>query len=156
MRVPAPRVAIALVVALLAARLAIVAVRPGGGGPNHVASRAQVTTSTSPTTTAAPETTTSAPPGPATTLPIPAALSQTLAQIKDQVAQVRGLPWLAPLDVQVVSDAEFQRQFDAVTQRDLRPDRVQGDGETLKVLKLIPQGTDYLKTTLDLLHSAVL
>ena len=53
-------------------------------------------------------------------------------------------------------DAEFLRQWDAVTQRDLHPDRVQGDGETFKVLKLIPQGTDYLKTTLDLLHSAVL
>jgi hypothetical protein len=149
-------VAIALVVALLAAGLATVAVRAGegGGGRSHVASRAQVTTSTSPTITIAPETTTSS--GPTTTQPIPAALSQTLVQIKDQVAQVRGLPWLAPLDVQVAPDAEFLRQWDAVTQRDLRPDRVQGDGETFKVLKLIPQGTDYLKTTLDLLHSAVL
>src|SRR5437588_3001671 len=119
MRVPAPRVAIALVVALLAAGLAIAAVRAGedGGGRSHVASRAQVTTSTSPTTTIAPGTTTSS--GPPTTQAIPAALSQTLAQIKDQVAQVRGLPWLAPLDVQVEPDAQFLRQWDAVTQRDL-------------------------------------
>ena len=153
MRVPAPRVAIALVVALLAAGLAVVAERAAGGGAKHVASRAQATTSTSSSTTIAPGTTTS---GPATTQPVPPALAQTLAQIKDQVAQVRGLPWLAPLDVQVVNDAEFLRQFNAVTQRDLHPDRMQGDGETFKVLKLIPQNVDYLKSYLDLLNGAVL
>jgi hypothetical protein len=149
-------VAIALVVALLAAGLATVAVRAGegGGGRSHVASRAQGTTSTSPTITIAPEPT--APSSPPTTQSAPPALTQALAQIKDQVAQIRGLPWLAPLDVQVVSDAEFQRQFDAVTQRDLRPDRMRGDGETFQVLKLIPQSTDYLKAYLDLLHGAVL
>src|SRR5205085_602719 len=124
------------------------------GGKRHVASRAQATTSTSPTTTIAPDTTVAS--GPTTTRPIPPALSQTLAQIKDQVAQVRGLPWLAPLDIQVVNDAEFLRQFNAVTQRDLHPDRMQGDGETFKVLKLIPQNTDYLKAYLDLLNGAVL
>ena len=41
-------------------------------------------------------------------------------------------------------------------QRDLHIDRLQGDGETWKVLKLIPQSTDYLKATLDLYGGAVL
>src|SRR2546421_745056 len=154
MRVPAPRVAIALVVALLAAGLAVIIVRAGDGG-HSVASRAQSTTSTSSTITIAPETT--APTSPPTTQPIPSAQAIQLAKIKDQVSQVRGLPWLTPLDLQVPpTDAEFVRQFDAVVARDLRVDRMNGDGETWKVLKLIPQGTDYTKAYLDLLRGAVL
>jgi hypothetical protein len=153
MRVPAPRVAIALVVALLAAGLAVVVVRAGDGG--HTLTRAQGTTSTSPTITIAPAT--SAPTAPSTTQAIPTGQALELAKIKDQVSQVRGLPWLAPLDLQVPpTDAEFVRQFEAVVARDLRPDRMNGDGETWKVLKLIPQGTDYTKAYLDLLRGAVL
>ena len=45
----------------------------------------------------------------------------TLAQIKDQVATVRELPWLAPLDVQVAGDADFVRQLNAVVARDRAP-----------------------------------
>src|SRR5207248_4182248 len=41
-------------------------------------------------------------------------------------------------------------------QRDLHPDRLAGDGETLKVLKLIPASTDYVKTYMSLLGGAVL
>jgi hypothetical protein len=152
---PAPRVAlIGLAVALLATGLAVIVLRDGDGG-HKVASRAAPTTSV-PTTTVPDTSSTTVPPAPSTTQPIPSALAQTFAQIQDQVAQLRGLPWLGPLDIAVAPDAEFVRQLNAVVQRDLRTDRLQGDGETWKVLKLIPQNTDYIKATLDLYRGAVL
>src|SRR5947209_1910430 len=147
MRVPAPRAAlIGLSVALLAAGLATVAVRAGDGG-HKVASRAPVTsTSTSPTTTITTSTTTTqaSTPGPAPA--VPPALAAQFAQIEGQVAQLRGLPWLAPLDISVAPDAQFVQQLNAITQRDLHPDRLQGDGVTLQLLKLFPQNTDYTKS----------
>src|SRR5437660_5221727 len=156
MRVPAPRVAlVALIVALLAGGLAAVVIRAGEGG-SKVASRGTPTTSPSPTATFAPVTSTTAAPAPATTQPVPSALAATFAQIQAQVAQVRGLQWLGPLDISVAPDAEFVRQLNAVTQRDLHPDRIRGDEETYKLLKLIPQNTDYLKAYLGLLGGAVL
>jgi hypothetical protein len=155
MRMPAPRVAlIALVVALLAAGLAVVALRAGDGG-HKVASRSASTTSTPETITIAPSTTTTAP-APPTTSAIPPALQQTFDQIQAQVAQLRGLPWLGPLDIAVAPDAEFVKQLSAVNKRDLHVDRLQGDGVTLKVLKLIPQNTDFVKTVMDLYNGAVL
>src|SRR5256714_8725466 len=156
MRVPAPRVAlIILVVALLAAGLAVVVIRAGDGG-HKVAARSPASTSV-PTITIAPDTTTStAPAAPSTTQPIPSALAQTFNQFHDQVPQLRGLPWLAPSDIPVAPDADFVRQLNAVIHRDIRLDRLQGDGETWKVLKLIPQNTDYVKTTFDLYGGAVL
>src|SRR5438270_627757 len=156
MRVPVPRVAlVALIVALLAAGLAAIAIRSGDGGAKKLASRATSTTSTSSTTVAPTTSTTTAAP-PTTTEPVPAALAATFAQIQAQVAQLRGLPWLAPLDISVAPDAQIDKQLQAVNQRDLHPDRIVGDGETLKVLKLIPQNLDYLKTIEDLYNGAVL
>jgi hypothetical protein len=156
MRAPAPRVAlIALVVALLAAGLAVVALRAGDGG-HKVASRAATSTSTPETITTAPSTTTTVPPAPTTTAAIPPALAATFAKIQAQVADLRGLPWLAPLDISVAPDAEFVKQLNAVNHRDLHVDRMQGDGVTLKVLKLIPQNLDYVKTVMDLYGGAVL
>src|SRR5581483_1703582 len=73
-----------------------------------------------------------------------------------QVAQLRGLPWLGPLDIQVAPDAQFVQQLNAVNDRDLHVDRLQGDGVTLKVLKLIPQNLDYVKELRDLYGGAVL
>jgi hypothetical protein len=155
MRVPAPRVAIALVVALLSAGLAVAVVRAGSGGDGKVRASATTSTSTSPTITIAPDTSTTTTPAPPTTQ-IPPALAATFAQIQAQIAQVRGLQWTAPLDISVAPDAEFVRQLNAVNKRDLHPDRLQGDGETLKVLKLIPQSSDYVKAYMDLLSGAVL
>jgi len=157
MRAPASRMAlIGLTVALLAAGLAAVVVRAGDGG-HKVASRAPASTSTLPTITIAPETTTTTAATPPITTPaVPPALAAQFAQIQAQVAQIRGLPWLAPLDIAVAPDAQFVQALNAVNQRDLHPDRIQGDGVTLKVLKLIPQNTDYLKATSDLLGGAVL
>ena len=140
--------------ALLAAGLAAIVIR-AGEGESKVASRAPTTTSTLPTTTV-PGTSTTAAPAPATTQPVPPALAAIFAQIQGQVAQARGLPWLGPLDISVAPDAEFIRQFTAVTQRDLHPDRIRGDEQTYKLLKLIPENTDYLKAYLDLLNGAVL
>src|SRR5205807_6850939 len=150
MRVPAPRMAlIGLIVALLAAGLATAVIRAGDGG-HKVASRAPVTTSTSTSTTAPNTTTTTAAPAPGPSPAVPPALAAQFAQIQAQVSQLRGLPWLAPLDISVAPDAEFVRQLNAVNQRDFHLDRMQGDGVTLKVLKLIPQNTDYVKTVMDL------
>src|SRR5436309_498053 len=156
MRAPAPRVAlVGLIVALLAAGLAAIVIRAADGGTSKVASRPAAATSTSSTTSIAAATSAS-PTGPTTTQPVPSALAQAFAQIEAQVAQIRGLPWLGPLDIATAPDAEFVRQLNAVTVRDLHPDRLQGDGETYKLLKLIPQNTDYLKTYMTLLGGAVL
>jgi len=157
MRVPAPRVAlIGLVVALLATGLAVVVVRAGDGG-HTVASRAPVTTSTSSsTTTAASTTTTTAPQAPPAAQAVPPALAAQFAQIQAQVSQIRGLPWLAPLDISVANDADFVRQLNFVDQRDFHIDRMQGDGETLKILQLIPQKLDYVQEIMDLYKGAVL
>ena len=156
MRAPASRMAlVGLVVVLLGAGLAAVVIRAGEGGGGKL-TRASGTTSSAPTITIAPATSTTAAAGPTTTAAIPPALAATFAQIQAQVAQIRGLQWTAPLDIAVAPDAEFVRQLNAVNQRDLHPDRLAGDGETLKVLQLIPKGTDYVKTYMSLLGGAVL
>ena len=137
MRVPAPRVAlVGLAVALLAAGLAAVVIRAGNGG-HKVASKEAATTSL-PTITIAPATSTTAP-APPTTQPVPPALAAQFAQIQGQVSQIRGLPWLAPLDISVAPDAAFVAQLNYVNHRDLHPDRLQGDGVTLQLLQLFPE-----------------
>ncbi|MBV8162549.1 MAG: hypothetical protein JO265_16650 [Acidimicrobiia bacterium] len=158
-RVPPARVAIALAVALLAAGLAVVGVRAVGGG-HRVAARAPASTSTlapsSTVTSAAGSSTTSAPPGPPPTQPVPPALAAAFSQIQAEVSQIRGLPWLAPLDISVANDADFVRQLNFVNQRDLHPARMQGDGVTLQLLQLFPQNVDYVKSYMSLLSGAVL
>jgi hypothetical protein len=156
MSLPPPRVVLVLVAALLASGLATLAVRGSSDDSGKVASRAATTSSSS---TTASSTTAGAPSSsaaPATTTPVPPAEAAVLAQIKDQVAQVRELPWLGPLDIQVAGDADFVRQLNAVVTRDQHLDRMNGDSETLKVLKLIPNNTDYTKVYNDLLGAAVL
>ncbi|MCU1451073.1 MAG: hypothetical protein JWP02_3243, partial [Acidimicrobiales bacterium] len=100
MSLPPPRVVLVLVVALLASGLAAVAIRGPSDESGKVASRAVTSTSSTTSSTAA-ATSTSAAPAPTTT--VPSAEAALFAQIKDQVAQVRELPWLAPLDIQVSS-----------------------------------------------------
>ena len=155
MRAPAPRVAlIGLAVALLAAGLATVVFR-AGSGDHRVASRAAAT-STLPTITIAPTTSTTGAPAPTTTQPVSPALAAQFAQIQAQVSQIRGLPWLAPLDISVASDAQFLAQLNYVNQRDLHPARLVGDGVTLQLLQLFPENLDYTKTYMSLLNGAVL
>ncbi|MBV9410422.1 MAG: hypothetical protein JO148_02400 [Acidimicrobiia bacterium] len=156
MRVPAPKVTIAVVVALLAAGLAVVAVRAADSGGGKVRASATSTSSSSSSTSTALTTTTTAAPPPTTAAAIPPALQATFAQIQAQVAQLRGLPWLAPLDIAVAPDAQFEQQLTYVNNRDLHVDRLQGDGVTLKVLQLIPQNLDYVKTVFGLYNGAVL
>jgi len=155
MRVPAPRVALfVVIVALLGAAVGAVVTRQG-----HHSTKVALRPPSSvpgPTITIAPETTTTTAAPTTTTQPVPAALAATFSQIEAQVSQLRGLPWLAPLDISVAPDAEFVRQLNLVNQRDLHLDRLQGDGETLKVLQLIPQSTDYVKTVMNLYSGAVL
>src|SRR4051812_34751325 len=158
MRLFSSRVVAALAAVVLVAALATVIVRATGDDSKHVASQSTSTTSSSSTTTSTappPPGTPAPPPSPATT-PVPPAQARIFNEIRDQVAELRGLPWKAPLDIQVANDAEFVRQLQAVIARDQHLDRMQGDGETLKVLKLIPQNLDYIKLYNDLLNGAVL
>lgn len=159
MSVPSPRVIVVLVVALLATGLGAVIVRSNSDDDSKVASKSTSTSSTSTTvdagTTTAPAPSTSATPPPPTT-PIPTEQARILDQIKGQVAEVRGLAWKAPLDIQVANDTEFVRQLNAVVARDLHVDRMKGDEVTLKILQLIPESSDYLQIYHDLLSGAVL
>jgi len=156
MPVPSPRVIVILVVALIATGLGVAIVRSNDDS-SKVASQ---TTSTSSSTSTAGATTTVPAPGtsaaPAPTTPIPTDQARIFNQIKDQVAEIRGLAWKAPLDIQVANDAEFRRQLNIVIARDIHVDRMKGDEVTLKILQLIPESTDYLKLYNDLLGGAVL
>lgn len=157
MSIPPPRVIVVLVVALIATGLGAAVVRSNSDDSNKVAAKSTTTTSTTSTTaTTAPAPGTTAATPPPTTAPIPSGQARILDEIKGQVAEVRGLAWKAPLDIQVASDTEFVRQLNAVVARDLHVDRMKGDEVTLKILQLIPQNSDYLKIYNDLLSGAVL
>ncbi|MDQ6910165.1 MAG: hypothetical protein M3Z84_05175 [Actinomycetota bacterium] len=51
---------------------------------------------------------------------------------------------------------ELARRVAEVTKRDARPDRLAGDADTLKILRLIPRDLDYAKAIDDLLAEQVL
>lgn len=73
-----------------------------------------------------------------------------ITRIKGQVAELRGLAWKSPLAVEVVSRDELARRFRAGNERDTRPERVAGDGDTFRILHLIPSDLDYARTLDDL------
>ena len=154
MRVPPPRVVLALVVALVVAAAGVAVVR--AASDHDSASRQSTATTTSSTATSTTTSTSASTSTPSTTAALPPATAQVLAQIKDQVASLRGLPWVAPLDIQVLGNADFVKALTSIQQRDLHPDRMNGDSDTLKVLKLIPNNLDYIKAYNDLLSGAVL
>src|SRR5438105_5940490 len=135
------RLVAVLIASLVVAELATVAVRASRGGKvaTTAPSRRSTTTASSSSTTASTVPTAAASAGaPATAAPpIPDAQARELDQIKGQVASLRHLDWLEPLDVAVVGDADFVKQLNAVEARDNRPDRQAGDGETDKLLHLI-------------------
>jgi hypothetical protein len=79
-----------------------------------------------------------------------------ISKIKREVSEARGLPWKAPLAVQLVSKDELARRIREVTARDDHPDRDAGDEATLKLLHLIPADLDYSKAIDDLLSEQVL
>src|SRR5438552_775553 len=145
MRLPPLRLVAVLLGVFLVADVVAIVVHDGSHKKVKAAARVPVTTSSSTTSTAP------AAKGPTTTNPVPADLAGQFDTIRDQVASLRGLVWLAPLDVRVANNADFVRQLNAVEQRDMRPDRMNGDGDTDKILQLIPNSIDYTKAINDLL-----
>jgi hypothetical protein len=145
-----PRVvALFTALAVLAATgVAIALTRHDGSGHRQVASRS--TTSTASTATTGPgSSTTSAPAA------LPPAQAKVIDEIRAQVAELRGLQWKTPLDVAIAPRAEFQQELKRVNDRDRHVDRQTGDGETYKLLKLIPRSLNYDKALEDLYGSAV-
>ncbi len=136
-----------LAVVVLAAGLVTVVVRRSEG-------------STSTSTLGRPKTTvTDTPPssGATTTAP-PEAPDEPayITKIKRQVADVRGLAWKAPLTVDVVSRDELGRRTRLALERDRNTERMAGDGDTFRILHLIPADLDYIKAVDDLLSGLVL
>src|SRR5436305_1366482 len=97
MRPPPLRlVAILLGVFLVADVVAIVI---HDGGHKKVKTAAPATTTSSSTSSTTSTTVTAAAPAP--TMPVPGELARQFDQIKAQVASLRGLDWVAPLDIRV-------------------------------------------------------
>jgi hypothetical protein len=134
-----------LALVVLAAGLVTVAVRRSNGPTT----RARPAGSTAP---APPATSTSTTALPASSSGEPAYITT----IKAQVAELRGLAWKSPLKVDVVSKDELAARVRSAIQRDRRPDRMDGDGDTYKILHLIPGDLDYTKTIDDLYSGLVL
>ncbi|MGI9022950.1 MAG: hypothetical protein ACR2HV_06930 [Acidimicrobiales bacterium] len=111
------------------------------------------TTTTKPTaaapTTLAPEPTTTPTTGATPSEPA------YITEAKQQVSELRGLAWKSPLVVDVVSSDELARRVRAAIERDRRPEREAGDGDTFKILHLIPADLDYVKTLDDLFSGLV-
>jgi len=110
---------------------------------DHSVASVSTTSTASTATTSAPSTT------------LPPGLAKTFDEIKAQVSELRGLAWTAPLDIGVIPRDAFQRELKAVNDRDRHPDRQTGDGETYKLLKLIPRSMNYDQALEDLYGSAV-
>ncbi|HEX2272263.1 MAG TPA: hypothetical protein VHG90_00125 [Acidimicrobiales bacterium] len=134
-----------LAAVVLAAGLASATLRATSDGERAATAPAPqppVTAPVAPTTTA---TTRPLPPEPA-----------FIAEIRAAVARLRGLEWKAPLAVEVVSRSELVRRARAANERDRRPDRLAGDGDTYRLLKAIPRGLDYVKALDDLISGLIL
>lgn len=134
--------------AVLAAAGVAIALTRRDGSKGQVASRS--TTSTASTATSAPgSSTTSAPAA------LPPAQAKVIDEIRAQVAELRGLQWKTPLDVSVIPRDDFQQELKRVNDRDRHQDRQTGDGDTYKLLKLVPRSLNYDKALEDLYGSAV-
>jgi hypothetical protein len=84
--------------------------------------------------------------------------AQTVARLKAQVAEIRGLEWKTDLPIRIVSVDEIDRRIRDLTAAERAKDP---DGETkvetvLKLLQLIPPDLDYTATIDDLLEGGVL
>ena len=154
MRSPPLRLVAVLLGVFLVADVVALIVHDGSHKKLKVAAPGQRATTTSSSTTSS----TTAPPATASTATtaVPDALARQFDQIKAQVASVRGLDWLGPLSIRVADNAAFVKELKAVDDRDAHPDRLNGDGETDKLLQLIPNSTDFKKTIDDLFAGLVL
>jgi len=131
---PAPplglKVAAAAVAAVVLTAGIVAAVVRAGGGDGAATGPPPSTTSS--TTSSNPPSAT----GP-TTAPGPAS---PYAELEAQIASVRGLEWLTPPDVRVVSKADLAAEVRRIQQRDHDPD---DEADTEALLKLLGQLLDF-------------
>lgn len=145
----------AFVLVLVAAALVAIVVRGGPNGTPAEVGAGQSPATSTPTAEAAgngQESTTTAPEPP----PVPSGLKRQLDELQAQTAQIRGLQWKGPLDLQVVSPSELARRVREVVARDTDPKQVAGEEATLRLLGLIPDDLDYGELINDVLAGAVL
>lgn len=81
-----------------------------------------------------------------------------MEQVRAQVSAIRGLPWKADVPVRVVPATELARRVREYADKDIADNRdeVAADETILKLLDLIPDQLDYLRTVADLLAGGVL
>ncbi len=145
---PAPAaLAIALVVIVVAASIALaVRLSRDDDGP----------TAAPPTTTGQVTSGTTTP----TTSPsnLSSDQAETVARLKAQVAEIRGLEWKTELPIRVISVDEIDRRIRDLTaiERAKDPEGEEQIETVLKLLQLIPPDLDYTATVDDLLEGGVL
>ncbi len=148
----APVIAIALVLVVVAASMAL-AVRLNRDDDGDGRSAA---TSTTPPTTAGVTS------GTTTPTIAPSDLSEdqarTVAELKAQVAEVRGLEWKRDLPIRIIPVDELDRRIRELVaiERAKDPDDEAAVETALKLLQLIPDDVDYTATIDELLEGGVL
>lgn len=95
-------------------------------------------------------------PGPATEAgPAPTTGPAVFSALQDQVAQVRGLAWLAPLDIEVVPKERLAQELRRAIERDSDPAELAVEESLMKLLDLLPADLDYSRLMGDLLAEQV-
>lgn len=143
-----------LVVTVVAAVAAVGCGRVTGRGT--AASRPPATTSSVPPPGTNPDTD----PGTATTVAqdLSPAQARTVAELKAQVSELRGLPWKADLPIRILSPTDLAARIRGLTDDDLtdHKDEVDATEAFLKLVGLFPANLDYVKTLDKVLSSGTL
>ena len=112
-------------------------------------------------TTAGPATTAPADTPSGTTVPpsdLPPQQARTVADLKAQVSEIRGLEWKADLPIRIVSNDELSRRVGELTaaEREKDVDDMVALEAVLKLLQLVPRDLDLTATLDELLAGGVL
>lgn len=136
--------------AVLLVIVALVAAACGGSGA--VSSTSTTTTSTTlpgrpATTVPDPNTTTSTAPAPTTTTSLVIdfeGLRERIDELMVITEGLRGLPFLEPVEVQLLADADYQARVIEFLNEDIDPAELASDGAVLELLGIIGPGVDLL------------
>ena len=144
-----------LVVVVLVAGVVVVLARQGDDSGGEVGAGAGSAGSTSTSSVPAPGAPPpgSSPPTSGLSGDVPAAHRRVFEELMKQTAEIRGLPWKAPLNLRAVPHEELVRRHAAATARDLDPARVAGMEATLKLLRLFPEDASYQKMLDDVVRA---
>ncbi len=146
---PAIAIALALVLVVVAASITL-AVRPDGDDDDRATPTPTPTTAgdvpsgtTTPTTSAS---------------NLSADQARTVAELKEQVAEIRGLQWQRDLPIRIIPVDELDRRVRDLTavERAKDPDDEAAVETVLKLLHLVPADLDYTSTIDELLEGGVL